>query len=78
MVIKRLKIKDSIFMIETRNYDLVLEQLFLNIVKFDWIYQSNKIFGTITYPYTYQLVVFQILALDNQANKIKNPIFSPS
>lgn len=35
VVISGLKTKYSIFIIELRDYDLVLEQLFLNIIKFN-------------------------------------------
>lgn len=58
MAKKRLKIRHSIFIMETRNYNLVLEQLFLNLVKFSQEYKPDRIFGTIIHPFTYQLAVF--------------------
>lgn len=47
-----LKIRHSIFVIEQENHDLVLDQLFLNSVKFSQKYKQNDIFGSITYSCT--------------------------
>lgn len=48
-------------MIKQRDYNYILDQLFLNSVKFSQKYKSDSIFSIIIYLYTQQLVVFQIL-----------------
>lgn len=53
IAIKTLKIRHSIFVIKTKNQDLVLEQIFLNFIKFIQKYRFNQIFGTITNFYIY-------------------------
>lgn len=58
IVIERLKIRHPIFIIEHGDYELVLGQTFLNLVKFSEKYKPDGIFGTITHPYTQQLAVF--------------------
>lgn len=52
VAISGLKIRHPIFVIKTRNNDLVLRQLFLNTIKFSQNYKLNKIFGSITYLQT--------------------------
>lgn len=49
IAIREVKIRYLIFVIEAGDYDLVLNQLFLNSVKFSQKYKLNEIFGTITY-----------------------------
>lgn len=52
IAIKGLKTRYPIFMFKQGDYDLVLGQLFLNLVKFSQKYKPNGIFGTITHLYT--------------------------
>lgn len=47
-----LKTKHPIFIVEQRDYDLVLGQSFLNLIKFSQKYKPNSIFDIITYLYT--------------------------
>lgn len=44
-----LKTRHSIYVIEVEDHDLVLEQPFLNAVKFSQYYKQNKILGSITH-----------------------------
>lgn len=60
---KRLKIRHLIFVIEQGDYNLILDQLFLNLVKFSLEYKPDGIFGTIIYLYTQQSAVFQTFIL---------------
>lgn len=53
VVIRGLKIKYLIFIIEARNYNLILDQSFLNSIKFSQKYKPDKIFDIITYLYIY-------------------------
>lgn len=62
VVIKKLKTKHLIFVIETGDHDFVLGQLFLNSMKFNQKYKPDKIYSTITHPHTYQTAVFYTLA----------------
>lgn len=75
IAIRRLKISYPIFVIETRNYDLVLGQLFLNSVKFCQEYKPDRIFGTITQSYIHQIAFFRTLAPQDPANLKENQIF---
>lgn len=47
IAIKGLKTRYSIFVVEARNYNLVLGQLFHNITKFNQDYKPNVIFSFI-------------------------------
>lgn len=47
-----LKTRYPIFVVEQGNHDLILDQSFLNLIKFSQEYKLHGIFGTITYPYT--------------------------
>lgn len=78
MVMGRLKIKHPIFIMEYRDHNLVLGQLFLNSMKFSQEYKPDGIFGTITHSWTKQLTVFQILASQDLTNQTENRIFSQS
>ena len=62
VVIRRLKTRYPIFVVKAGDYDFVLDQPFLNFMEFSQKYKPDKIFGTIIHPYTYQIVVFYILA----------------
>lgn len=62
IAIRGVQIKYLIFVVEARDYDLVLGQLFLNFVKFSQKYKPDEIFDTITYLHIYQTAVFHILA----------------
>lgn len=53
MVIRKFKIKYLIFIIEIRDYDFVLKQSFLNLIKFSQKYKSDKIFSIIIHLYIY-------------------------
>lgn len=68
VVIGRLKTRHPIFVVEHRDYDLVLGQLFLNSVKFSQKYKPDRIFGTMTHPQTRQSAVFQTLSTQDSAN----------
>lgn len=68
VVIGRLKTKHPIFVVKTRDHDLVLGQPFLNSVKFSQEYKPDGIFGTITHPYTHQSAIFRTLAPYDSAN----------
>lgn len=76
VVIGGFETRYSIFVIETRDHNLVLNYLFLNSIKFSQKYRSNAIFGTITHFYTYQLTMFWTLASQNLANRIVYQIFT--
>lgn len=52
------KTRYSIFILKIGDHNLMLEQLFLNSVKFSQKYKPDGIFGTITYFYMQQLAVF--------------------
>lgn len=78
VVIEGFKTRYPIFVIEIEDYNLVLEQLFLNLVKFSQEYKADRTFGTITQLYFHQSVVFQTLTNYNPANRIENRIFSQS
>lgn len=54
------KIRYPIFLIEHREHDLVLDQLFLKLDKFSKKYKPGGIFSTITHLQTLLLLVFQI------------------
>ena len=71
-----LKTRHPIFIIEHGDYDLVLGQPFLNLVKFSQEYKPDSIFGTITHPQTQQSAVFRTLAPQDPTNQIENQIFS--
>ena len=75
IAIGRLKTKHPIFVIEAGDHDLVLGQLFLNFVKFNWEYKPDGIFSTITHPYMYQIAVFCTLAPQDLTNQKENQIF---
>lgn len=68
VVIEGFKTRHPIFIIETRDHNFVLEQSFLNSVKFSQKYKPDKIFDIITYVYLHQLTIFQTLATQNSAN----------
>lgn len=53
-----LKMRHSIFIVEHKDYDLVLDQPFLNFVKFSQKSKPDDIFSTITHFRTYQSAVF--------------------
>ena len=55
-------------MVETGDHNLVLDQPFLNFVKFSQEYKLDGIFNTITHPHTYQMAVFCTLTTQNFAN----------
>lgn len=63
VAIRGLKTRYPIFVVEVKDYKLVLGQPFLNFVKFSQKYKLDEIFGTITHSYTYQIALFHILAL---------------
>lgn len=56
-----LKTRHLILIIKYRDYNLLLSQFFLNLVKFNQEYKPNSIFCIITYDETPQLAVFQTL-----------------
>ena len=62
VAIEGLKTRQQIFVVEHKDHDLVLAQLFLNLVKFSQEYKPDSIFGTITHLQIQQLTVFQTLA----------------
>lgn len=74
--IRGLKMRYPIFVIEHGDYDLILGQSFLILVKFSQKYKPNSIFSTITHSQTQQLVIFQTLASQKSANCTQNQIFS--
>ncbi len=78
MAIGGLKTRHPIFVVENGDHDLVLGQTFLNLVKFSQEYKPDGIFGTITHPYTQQLVFFRTLVPQDPANRTENHIFSQS
>ena len=49
VAIRGLKMRHPIFVIEHRDYNFVLGQLFSNFVKFSQEHKLDRIFGTITY-----------------------------
>ena len=63
VVIRGLKTKYPIFVVEVGDHDLILGQPFLNSVKFSQEYKPDKIFGTITHPHTHQMAIFRTLVL---------------
>lgn len=62
VVITGLKIRRLILIIEVRDYNLVLKQQFLNMVKFSQDYKPDGVFGSITYFQTQKLAIFQTLS----------------
>lgn len=75
VVIEGLKIRHLIFIVRTRDHDLILGQSFLNLVKFSQEYKPDRIFGTIIHLYIHQSAVFRTLALYNPANQIEPDLF---
>lgn len=75
VVIGCLKTRYAIFVIEAEDHNLVLEQPFLNAIKFSQDYKQNGVSGSITYPWTQELTLFQILLPHNPVNCIENHIF---
>lgn len=65
-----------IFVIKHRDYDLILGQVFLNLIKFSQEFKLNGIFSIIMHLQTQQLVIFQTLTSQNLANETENLIFS--
>ena len=53
VAIEGLTIKNTIFVIKTGDYDLVLDQSFLNFVKFNQEYKLYRIFSIIIHSYIY-------------------------
>ena len=78
VVIGGLKTSNPIFVVEHGDHDLVLDQPFLNSVKFSQEYKSDGIFGTITHLKIQQSTVFRILSPQDSANQTENQIFSYS
>lgn len=66
------KIRHPIFVIKVGDYDLLLDQPFLNSMKFSQEYKPDKIFDTITYLYIHQIDIFRTLASQDLANQKKN------
>lgn len=67
IVIGELRIKHPIFVIEIKDHNLILRQLFLNHVKSSEEYKLDEIFDII-------ISVFQMLISQNSINQIKNQI----
>lgn len=68
VAIEKLKIKYPIFIIEYEDHNLVLGQLFLNLIKFNQKYKLDRIFSIITHLQTQQATVFQTLVPQNSLN----------
>ena len=62
VAIRGLKTRHLTFLIEVDDHDLVLGQSVLNSVKFSQEYKPDRIFDTITHPYTHQTIIFRTLA----------------
>ena len=78
VVIGGLKTRHSIFMMEYGDHDLVLEQPFLNTLKFWQEYKPEGIFGIITHLQTLESAMFQTSSPQDPANWTKNQIFPHS
>ena len=50
VTMKKLKTRHPIFVIKHKDYDLIISQFFLNLVKFNQKYKLNGIFSTIIPP----------------------------
>lgn len=77
-VIGGLRTRHPVFMVEVRDHDLVLGELFLNSIKFNQEYKLDRIFDTITHPHMHQTVVFYTLAPQDPINRRENQIFPQS
>lgn len=53
MIIKGLKIRYPIFIMEIKDFNIILKYFFLNLIKFSWKYLLDKIFYIIIYLYIY-------------------------
>ncbi len=62
-------------MVIKAEHDLVLEQLFLNDVKFTQEYQADLVFGTITNESESQSAVFRTSAANDSSNQTESDIF---
>lgn len=62
IAITRFMIRYLIFVIKIKDYNLVLNQLYLKFIKFYQKYKSDKIFSSITHFHTYETAIFYILA----------------
>lgn len=51
ITIKELKTRYLIFIVKQKDYNLILDLLFLNLIKFSQKYKSNNIFSIITHFY---------------------------
>lgn len=56
-----LKTRHPIFVVETKDHDLVLRQPFLNSIKFSQEYRLDGIFSTITHLYTLYAPINSVL-----------------
>lgn len=76
VAISGLKIRHPIFMIETRDYNLVLEQLFLNAIKFSQNCKQDGVFSSIIRSQTQKSAIFYTLSPQDPANCTESHIFS--
>ena len=58
IVIRGLRTRHPIFIVESGDHNLMLGQSFLNSIKFSKEYKLDGIFSTITYPHIHQTTVF--------------------
>lgn len=58
VIIERFKINHPIFIVDTRDYDLIIGQLFLNVIKFSEKYELDRIFNILMHLYIYQIAIF--------------------